>query len=443
MRRRNLIDAIMHERDPLRLRALFYEWEETRTLADGRKRWKGTGADKGKYRTQKTKPGTAGRSKGHDPDKRRALTARILQLVESPHEVTDDSLAALKDELKGLSREQLAAVRRELNIRRGGRRKGEEIDTIAGHVSSKRKPASPEKIPTASDKTRAMLEALSGRPDGLYQVGGAHGKLVQVKGGKAQVVNAVPVDVQLEAEVKRRQGQATPAKPQPGKQDLGTLGAKAERKRDLPARKASEPVPAPPAAKKVKPFKFRGKKTPTRKLARDLASAGSRNILKSAIEHPEFFGVGPYMFRTTAEDRREIADGAREALGDALEKVIADGYALDYAQFVPKDFEKSPAKIVGEMTRQVTSGKKTSNVKGIIVEAGESGQRAEFNPKYLGEVLSRFPRATIHLVPGSRNEPGPLVFLDGGTVVGVVMPRSGPSGGRDADEYEAALKAVG
>lgn len=136
---------------PAPRRPLRYGWEMTKELGDGRKRWKGTEEDKGKYRTQKIKPGTRVKSSG---DNRRSIGEHIDTLLESPESFTPEHRDDLRAKLLTLTRDQFATLRSQFGIRKQGRRKEDEINTLIEGVEGKKKSAPQE------DKMEAHRKAL-------------------------------------------------------------------------------------------------------------------------------------------------------------------------------------------------------------------------------------------------------------------------------------------
>lgn len=147
---RNLIDVLLHERDPLRLRAaLHYGWKrkETRT---GKTKWVGNAEHAGQTRYQEKEPGT--RKKAADkpaPAKKpkadpAQVRAHLEKLLAAPAAFTDDDHAALREALLALPAKDLEALKRDKGLR-GGRNKAEVADRIHGHATGK----TPEKKPRA------------------------------------------------------------------------------------------------------------------------------------------------------------------------------------------------------------------------------------------------------------------------------------------------------
>lgn len=298
-------------------RPLRYGWEMTRELGDGRKRWKGTEEDKGKYRTQRIKPGTRVKSSG---DNRRSIGEHIDTLLNSPESFTPEHKDDLRSKLLTLTRDQFAALRSQFGIRKQGRRKEDEVNTLLEGVEERKGPdpragrnreglgqvPPPGKKVPGVEYVRAKPGGETSPVDGRFYKGGqlmpVHGLYSgteKVKGGGKQV--GTPVQADPNAKGKDR----TPAQPMSPEMIE-------ERRREAEHRKQWQEIKQSPLGR----MKFLGE-SPSHKVVTD-----GRTDLKGWMEFSEELGPARLESLTSAleaaipeKDREYIKDDARHQAG--------------------------------------------------------------------------------------------------------------------------------
>lgn len=317
--RRNIIDLILNARSAAELRQ--YGWVMTKELGDGRKRWKGTEEHKGQYRTQKIEPGTRVKSSG---DNRRSIGEHIDTLLESPESFTPEHRADLRAKLLTLTRDQFAALRAQFGIRKKGRRKEEEVNTLLEGVEEKKKPKVDEraqrnrqglgqapKVEKASKESgvkyvRAKPGGETSPVDGRFYKGGqlmpVHGMysgMEKVKGSGKQA--STPVTPNPDARGKDRQP-AQPMSPEMIEQ----------KRQEVARRKAWEEIKQSPLGR----MKFLGD-SPSQKVITD-----GRTNLKDWIEFAKELGpdrlaslVSSLESALPEKDRDYIKEESRDQAG--------------------------------------------------------------------------------------------------------------------------------
>lgn len=167
-RPRNVADIILHARDAAHARTLLYEWQQAQSRS-GKPVWVNSETKQRRYQTNKPGEGRKkkepGESGGKNPTPRpsgqkqprkpkgdhAAVGDRLQAMLDKPHEVSDEHIDELRNQLGTLTVAQLAELRKRFGVQGGARRKADRAERLVGHVDQGRRPAESDADRNATD----------------------------------------------------------------------------------------------------------------------------------------------------------------------------------------------------------------------------------------------------------------------------------------------------